>query len=222
MYCINEENLMNRKWFSHGIAAGALIVLIPACSSLSSASDWDVPAEFGENAPSLGGTTWMCKSPSDYTFVQFRSDGKFIVSGSTDNNNWRRTGNSVTCYLYGDGSHYWTIWEGTYDEITQTIWTTVKPSEGQRAQSFTLELYKGVSSTSGNSTAVTSSGSSATTSRTFAVPVWYIAVNGTRASSIMIVTAASKDEAECEAEQQWKTINGWNKNVKFVEAVANW
>jgi hypothetical protein len=58
-------------------------------------------------------------------------------------------------------------------------------------------------------------------SQSFFVTVWYES-NGTRMSAPMAITASSKDAAEREAERQWKTINGWNTNVKFLEAVANW
>ncbi|MDR0689171.1 MAG: ankyrin repeat domain-containing protein [Spirochaetaceae bacterium] len=50
----------------------------------------------------------------------------------------------------------------------------------------------------------------------------YFNSSGTRMSSSMAVTATSKGEAEREAERQWKTINGWNSNLQFIEAVANW
>jgi hypothetical protein len=64
-----------------------------------------------------------------------------------------------------------------------------------------------------------SSASSAPSSRSYAVTVWYT-YNGTRMSTPVIVTASSKDEAEREAERQWKNINGGNQSMKFEEAVG--
>jgi hypothetical protein len=70
------------------------------------------------------------------------------------------------------------------------------------------------------SQASSSSGSAQPASQAHAVTVWY-EVSGNRISQIMSITASSKGQAEREAERQWKSINGWNTNAKFLEAVAN-
>jgi hypothetical protein len=56
-------------------------------------------------------------------------------------------------------------------------------------------------------------------SRNYTVTVWYTA-SGTRLSSIYTVQASSKNEAEREAQRQWKTAFSWNTAMQFQEAVS--
>jgi hypothetical protein len=53
----------------------------------------------------------------------------------------------------------------------------------------------------------------------YTVTVWYTN-NGTRMSTPVFVYATSKDEAEREAERQWKNNNSWNPNFKFEESIV--
>ena len=115
---------------------------------------------------------------------------------------------------------YWQRWEGNYDASTQTIWGTRKYSDGS-PDSFTFTRYTGVSQQAAPAASSGSSGSSAPSSRAFVVTVWYTS-SGTRLSSVYTVEASSKDEAEREAERQWKTQFGWNQALQFQEAIANW
>jgi len=54
----------------------------------------------------------------------------------------------------------------------------------------------------------------------YTVSVYYLE-NNTRKFFPEVVQAASKSEAEREAERQWKSKNGWNNKLVFLEAVCN-
>ena len=218
---------MKKKWLPHGIAAGSFVVFIVlglACASSPSAQ-FPPPEGMlpGESEPLLAGTTWAWKSQRDNKerIVQFKAGGELVVQGWTDQHNWFRNGDSVVLYISKESDgRYWQRWEGNYDASTQTIWGTRKYSDVS-PDSFTFTRYTGASPQAAPAASSGSSGSSAPSSQNYLVTVWFTS-SGTRMSSSMAVTAASKDAAEREAERQWKTINGWNTNLQFIEAVANW
>jgi hypothetical protein len=204
---------MNKKWLPHSITAGVLAVFIVlglACASTPTPHQWADVQYSGEDSPLLEGTTWTyINRSSGYTrTVEFRSGGKLVVSG-WGNSTWERRGNTVRMVV--DNGYY--SWEGTYYADTKRIMGSGQNSEGDKWD-LTLELMQGSSVSSASGAAA-----SGPSSRTYTVTVWYT-VNGTRMSAPVIVTASSKDEAEREAERQWKNTNGWNQSLNFVEAVA--
>lgn len=213
---------MKEKWLPHGITAGVLVVFIVlglACAS-SQSPQFRPPdgMKFGEREPLLAGTTWQNQKGTQ--IYQFKADGGLIISGFPDGGNWSRDGDSVIFYLSKEGDRYWVRFNGTYDAPTQTMWGTSENSDGSSG-SFTFTKYTGVSPQAAPAASPGASASSAPSSRAFFVTVWYTS-SGTRLSSVYTVEAASKDEAEREAERQWKTQFGWNQAMQFQEAVANW
>jgi hypothetical protein len=200
---------MNRKWMPHGITAGALAVFIVLGLACATASKWADVSYHGEADPVLEGKvgTMITFDGSPPKPVEFRSGGKMIL-GNQSNCTWKRAYDSVM-FVANNG---WYYGEGKYYPETQKIMGECENSEGTK-WNFTIEL--------GSSPGASASSSQQPSSQNYFVTVWFTS-SGTRMSSSMSVTAGSKGEAEREAERQWKSINGWNTNLQFIEAVANW
>ncbi|MDR0721786.1 MAG: hypothetical protein LBF75_03175 [Treponema sp.] len=204
---------MKKKLTPHGITAGAFAVFIVlglACAG-APASKWEGVVYTGEDTRLLEGTTWTYIGGSATYTWEFRAGGKLTVRGSSLNNTWKREGNTV--YMTVNDGYSRSI--GTYYPETQKIMGSTEDSLGQKWD-FTMELVSGSSALSGARAGAASSPPSSTA---YVVTVWYTS-SGTRLSSVYSVQAASKDEAEREAERVWKTQFGWNQAMQFQEAVS--
>jgi hypothetical protein len=216
---------MNKKWMPHGITAGALAVFIVlglACASEPSVRyEWDA-VYHGEQNSLLEGTKWIFKgSHSSYGTcdVEFNSEGRFWGDMDTlGSGTWERNGYTVKINT-GVSSLV-----GTYNPQSKRITGTGKNSGWKEVNvefNWAMDPLGGsIGAASGGEQQVSGQQeSNIPQTRSYTVTVWYTESGG-RKSIPVVVSAASKDEAEREAERQWKNIYGWNNKLQFIEAVG--
>ena len=132
---------MNKKWLSHFIAIGALVVFITLglASASAPSAQWKDVIYSGEDTKILEGNAWAF-TISDWfddrppIIIDFLSNGK--VNGFWGNSSWERVETNVRLVI----ENGYSLIEGIYNPENNTIIGTISYSDGTKAE-MRMELF---------------------------------------------------------------------------------